>query len=66
MGFERRTDAIGTEDERLATFALVDAAFQQRRKMLRQALSVVFGDSASASAALEAGGVDPTARGEQL
>ena len=54
----------GTEDERLATFALVDAAFQQRRKMLRQSLSPVLG--AEASAVLEAGGVAPTARGEEL
>ena len=54
----------GTEDERLATFALIDAAFQQRRKMLRQSLSPVLG--AHASAVLEAGGVAPTARGEEL
>jgi 16S rRNA (adenine1518-N6/adenine1519-N6)-dimethyltransferase len=54
----------GTEDERLATFALIDAAFQQRRKMLRQSLSPVLGSEASA--VLEAGGVAPTARGEQL
>ena len=66
VAFERRTEQLGTEDERLATFALVDAAFQQRRKMLRQSLSGVFGDSASASAALETGGVPPTERGEQL
>jgi 16S rRNA (adenine1518-N6/adenine1519-N6)-dimethyltransferase len=56
----------GSEAERVATFELVDAAFQQRRKMLRQALSVVLGDSATASALLEAGGVAPTARGEEL
>ena len=54
----------GTEEERLATFALVDAAFQQRRKMLRQSLSPVLG--AAASDVLEAGGVAPTARGEEL
>jgi 16S rRNA (adenine1518-N6/adenine1519-N6)-dimethyltransferase len=56
----------GTEVERLATFALVDAAFQQRRKMLRQSLSVVLGDSATATARLEAAGIAPTARGEEL
>jgi 16S rRNA (adenine1518-N6/adenine1519-N6)-dimethyltransferase len=65
VGFERR-DAPGTEAERLATFALIDAAFQQRRKMLRQSLSVVLGDSGAASARLEAAGVAPTARGEEL
>jgi 16S rRNA (adenine1518-N6/adenine1519-N6)-dimethyltransferase len=56
----------GTEEERLSTFALVDAAFQQRRKMLRQSLSVVLGSSAEASIRLEAAGVAPTARGEEL
>jgi 16S rRNA (adenine1518-N6/adenine1519-N6)-dimethyltransferase len=66
VGFERRTQALESEELRLATFALVDAAFQQRRKMLRQSLSVVFGDSATASEVITAAGVDPTARGEQL
>jgi len=61
-----RGELPGTEAERLSTFALVDAAFQQRRKMLRQSLSVVLGDSAAASARLEAAGVAPTARGEEL
>jgi 16S rRNA (adenine1518-N6/adenine1519-N6)-dimethyltransferase len=63
--FERR-EQPGSEAERRATFALVDAAFQQRRKMLRQALAVTLGDSAAASARLEAAGVAPTARGEEL
>lgn len=63
--FERH-EQPGTEAERRATFALVDAAFQQRRKMLRQALSGVLGDSGQATSLLEAAGVDPTARGEQL
>ena len=63
--FDRRPQP-GTEAERLATFELVDAAFQQRRKMLRQALSVVLGDSTAASAQLEAAGIAPTARGEEL
>ncbi|MCU1524732.1 MAG: rsmA [Microbacteriaceae bacterium] len=61
-----RHEQPGTEEERLATFALVDAAFQQRRKMLRQSLSVVLGDSTAASARLEAAGVPATARGEEL
>lgn len=62
----RREPRPGTEEERVATFALVDAAFGQRRKMLRQALAETLGGSAAASARLEAAGVDPTARGEQL
>ncbi|GAA1792641.1 16S rRNA (adenine(1518)-N(6)/adenine(1519)-N(6))-dimethyltransferase RsmA [Agromyces lapidis] len=66
VGFER-AQAPGTEAERVATFALVDAAFQQRRKMLRQSLSAVLGGSSAAAAAvLEAAAVDPQARGEQL
>ncbi len=63
--FERHAQP-GTEAERLATFELVDAAFQQRRKMLRQALAVTLGDSATATARLEAAGIAPTARGEEL
>jgi len=62
----RREDPPGTDAERRAVFVLVDAAFGQRRKMLRQSLAEVLGGSAAASATLEAAGVDPTARGEQL
>ena len=66
VGFERG-EPPGTDEERRATFALVDAAFRQRRKMLRQSLSAVLGgSSASAVHALEMAGVDPQARGEQL
>jgi 16S rRNA (adenine1518-N6/adenine1519-N6)-dimethyltransferase len=65
VGF-RRGELPGTDAERRATFALVDAAFGQRRKMLRQALADAMGGSAAASAVLEAAGVDPTLRGEQL
>lgn len=63
--FERGVEP-GTEAERLATFELVDAAFGQRRKMLRQSLAGVLGDSSAASARLEAAGIAPTARGEEL
>jgi 16S rRNA (adenine1518-N6/adenine1519-N6)-dimethyltransferase len=66
VGFERG-EQPGSEDERRTTFAIVDAAFQQRRKMLRQSLSQLLGGtSASAAAVLERAGVDPQARGEQL
>ena len=44
-------------------FALVDAAFSQRRKVLRGVLRGVIDDP---SAALEAAGIDPMARGESL
>jgi 16S rRNA (adenine1518-N6/adenine1519-N6)-dimethyltransferase len=66
VGFQRRDAELESEELRLATFALVDAAFQQRRKMMRQSLSVVLGDSATASVVISAAGVDPTKRGEQL
>jgi 16S rRNA (adenine1518-N6/adenine1519-N6)-dimethyltransferase len=66
VAFERHDSEPGDEDLRARTFAVVDAAFQQRRKMLRQSLSALFGDSATASAILEKAGVQPTERGEQL
>lgn len=66
VSFALRSEDIGSEAERLTTFALVNAAFQQRRKMLRQSLSAVLGSSAAASARLEAAGISPTARGEEL
>lgn len=47
-------------------FALVDAAFAQRRKTLRAALAGWAGSAAAAERVLRAAGVDPAARGEQL
>ncbi|MFT3876976.1 MAG: 16S rRNA (adenine(1518)-N(6)/adenine(1519)-N(6))-dimethyltransferase RsmA [Propioniciclava sp.] len=55
-----------TSASREEVFSVIDAAFAQRRKMLRGALSGLFGSSAQAAAALEASGVDPQARGEVL
>ncbi|SFN98588.1 16S rRNA (adenine(1518)-N(6)/adenine(1519)-N(6))-dimethyltransferase RsmA [Mycetocola miduiensis] len=66
VGFDRREEAIGTEEERVLTFSIVDAAFQQRRKMLRQSLGQLLGGSAAATDAMTAAGVAPTARGEEL
>jgi len=67
VAFDRDPQPRGSEDERHRTFRIVDAAFQQRRKMLRQALAgVLGGSSAAASAVLEEAGVAPTARGEEL
>ena len=64
VGFERYEHDFGTEDERRSTFSIVDAAFGQRRKMLRQSLSRMLG--ATASSVLESAGVDPTRRAEEL
>ncbi|UCR88928.1 16S rRNA (adenine(1518)-N(6)/adenine(1519)-N(6))-dimethyltransferase RsmA [Mycetocola spongiae] len=66
VGFDRRGEPIGTLAERQATFALVDAAFGQRRKMLRQSLGQLLGGTEAASATLEAAGIAPTSRGESL
>ncbi|MDQ7879965.1 16S rRNA (adenine(1518)-N(6)/adenine(1519)-N(6))-dimethyltransferase RsmA [Microbacterium sp. QXD-8] len=67
VGFRRDPVPRGDEILRRRTFSIVDAAFQQRRKMLRQATSgVLGGTAAAASAVLERAGVAPTARGEDL
>ena len=55
-----------TAASREQVFAVIDGAFAQRRKMLRGALSGLFGSSQAASDALTAAGVDPQARGEVL
>jgi 16S rRNA (adenine1518-N6/adenine1519-N6)-dimethyltransferase len=52
--------------DRAAVFAVIDAAFAQRRKMLRSALAGWAGSPARASAVCADAGVDPTARGEAL
>ena len=62
---ERRAQPQTTAT-REQVFAVVDAAFGQRRKMLRSALAGLAGSSAEASAAVAAAGVAPTARGETL
>ena len=45
---------------------MVDAAFAQRRKVLRSALAGWAGSPAAAEEALRAAGIDPTARAERL
>ena len=56
----------GDERLRARTFAVIDAAFGQRRKTLRGALGGRFGSAAVAESALKQAGVDPSARGETL
>ena len=62
---ERRPhpDTAATREQ---VFAVIDAAFAQRRKTLRQALAGLAGSAAAAQEALERAGVSPTARGETL
>ncbi|WPF66800.1 MULTISPECIES: 16S rRNA (adenine(1518)-N(6)/adenine(1519)-N(6))-dimethyltransferase RsmA [unclassified Corynebacterium] len=55
-----------TEDTRRAVFPLIDAAFAQRRKTLRAALSGVYGSGAAAEERLRAAGIEPQERGEKL
>ena len=61
-----RHQPLGDEALRLKVFTLIDAAFAQRRKMLRSALSSIYGSSGSAEKVLIEAGIDPTLRGESL
>jgi 16S rRNA (adenine1518-N6/adenine1519-N6)-dimethyltransferase len=65
VAFTRR-DPPPTTASRGEVFAVIDAAFGQRRKTLRAALAVWAGSPAKAEEALRAAGVDPGARGEAL
>ncbi|WP_166850315.1 16S rRNA (adenine(1518)-N(6)/adenine(1519)-N(6))-dimethyltransferase RsmA [Isoptericola sp. BMS4] len=65
VALERR-DPPSTTATREEVFAVVDAAFAQRRKTLRAALSGLCGSGPAAEEALRAAGVDPGLRGERL
>ena len=65
VGWTRR-EPPATSATRQQVFAVIDAAFAQRRKALRGALSGIGGSAAAAEAALKASGIDPLARGESL
>ena len=65
VGFTRRETA-GSEESRAKVFTIIDAAFAQRRKMLRSALSSLYGSSSAAETILIKAGIDPTLRGEAL
>ena len=61
-----RHDPPATTASREEVFALVDAAFAQRRKTLRAALAGWAGSAPEAERLLRAAGIDPGARGESL
>ena len=61
-----RHSPIGNEAQRVNTFRVIDQAFAKRRKMMRSAISDLFGGSAAAESALIRAGIDPTVRGEAL
>jgi 16S rRNA (adenine1518-N6/adenine1519-N6)-dimethyltransferase len=54
--------AVGRE----RVFEVVEAAFGQRRKMIRSSLAVLAGSVAAAEAAVVAAGLDPSSRAERL
>ncbi|WP_422117289.1 16S rRNA (adenine(1518)-N(6)/adenine(1519)-N(6))-dimethyltransferase RsmA [Brachybacterium sp. UNK5269] len=62
----RHEQPLGTAAERDQVFAVVDAAFAQRRKTLRAALASWAGTPGRAEQVLRAAGIDPGARGETL
>jgi len=65
VAFTRR-DPPDSPAAREEVFAVIDAAFQQRRKTLRAALAGWAGSAAEAERLLRAAGLDPGARGEAL
>jgi 16S rRNA (adenine1518-N6/adenine1519-N6)-dimethyltransferase len=65
VAFTRR-DPPATTAAREEVFAVIDAAFRQRRKTLRAALSGWAGSAPEAERLLRAADIDPGARGESL
>jgi 16S rRNA (adenine1518-N6/adenine1519-N6)-dimethyltransferase len=65
VSFTRR-QTPGDEVLRRKVFTIIDAAFAQRRKMLRSALSSLYGSSSAAEQILKRADIDPTLRGEAL
>ena len=65
VAFTRR-DPPDSPAAREEVFAVIDAAFQQRRKTLRAALAGWAGSAAEAERLLRSAGLDPGARGEAL
>ncbi len=63
LAFDRRDPPPG---DRLAVFRVIDAAFAQRRKSLRSALTGWAGSPAAAETALRSAGIEPLQRAEQL
>ena len=64
--FAKRKVSLGSEQLRLDTFDVVNHAFAQRRKTVRQALAAWAGSPAAAEEILVRAGVDPSSRGEVL
>ncbi|QPL05657.1 MULTISPECIES: 16S rRNA (adenine(1518)-N(6)/adenine(1519)-N(6))-dimethyltransferase RsmA [Actinomyces] len=61
-----RREPPATGASREEVFAVINAAFAQRRKTLRKALAPLAGSAQAAELALRAAGIDPARRGETL
>ncbi len=61
-----RREPPSTTVTRAQVFAVIDAAFAHRRKALRPSLRELAGSAEQSERALEAAGIDPMTRGEQL
>lgn len=68
VGYTRHETPMGTEEERKVTFRLINAAFAQRRKMIRQSLQNAIPGSTTESVTelLTSIGIDPQSRAESL
>lgn len=69
VSYAKHKQPMGSETERVVTFDLINAAFQTRRKMIRQSLQGVASIPAGAEAAslvIEQADLAPTARAEEL
>jgi 16S rRNA (adenine1518-N6/adenine1519-N6)-dimethyltransferase len=64
--FAKRPEPLASEELRVKTFSIIDAAFSQRRKTLRQALADFAGSPKAAEELLNKSGLSPQLRGEQL
>lgn len=62
----KHAQPLGDDALRRVTFEVINAAFAQRRKTLRQALAGLAGSGAQSENVLVAAGVDPKTRGEAL
>jgi len=63
--FQRHEQPLSTVDQK-RLFAIIDAAFAQRRKTLRAALKGWAGNTENIDELLQKAGIDPQVRGEQL
>jgi 16S rRNA (adenine1518-N6/adenine1519-N6)-dimethyltransferase len=64
--FAKRPEPLASEELRVKTFLIIDAAFSQRRKTLRQALADFACSPKAAEELLNKAGLSPQLRGEQL